>query len=782
MEPRSPTPILLLLSLSLTLPSLSPSSLSYALTVKAPVYHQQLVGWAEMLRQARTADTENSHAANLRPSEWRDVILKAASLLTEDDVRGRLETSGGGLMTSLEQNATMQLCLNHTMATVAGILEGEKWGLHMLDAMGKPLPGIAEGDVNWPGDYNQCLRVTANTTVTSHPYFSGRYCTVLTQPPPAPGLMGLPMSISLGLCVPDTCSSQDVTLLLQTVVKALNMTSSLQPTALCQEGDMEVNAKAIVAIVICSVILALMILGTAVDLLVIQWPKWSAQRRQKEEDLLVEDNGEEKSEGEGEGHGEYGSVENHHHHQNAVTNPEYETLLPKAKVKTPVAAPQLGVVGKVVVSFSVWTNGSKLLGTDQPSGSLTCVHGVRFLSMSWVVLGHTWGMPASIGMNLLPYLQDLISHWSYQGITNATVSVDSFFVLSGLLVAYLTLKEMKKRQGKLNWFLFYFHRFWRLTPAYMLCLMVYACLSIYWSQGPFRPEKLPDGDFCADNWWTNLLYVNNLVNIKEPCFGVSWYLANDMQFYILSPLIFVPLFFIPWVGVLVSVFFLLLTSIVPGVLSQHYTLPPGLLQQVEGATPNSFMDYFDIYYFKPYNRMGPYVIGMLAGYILYRTDCKLRIHWLTNLCAWSVATASALAVLYGLFESSNGHPVTVAVAALYNAVSRQVWGACVAWVVVACATGNGGFVNTILSWSALIPLSRLTYCIYLQHLTVLQLIIGNARNPFYLNDLNLTLLYIGVLVASFAVAFVTSLAFEAPMMSLERAFLKPAPSQRPHKQ
>lgn len=32
---------------------------------------------------------------------------------------------------------------------------------------------------------------------------------------------------------------------------------------------------------------------------------------------------------------------------------------------------------------------------------------------------------------------------------------------SGLLVSYLTLHELEKRNGKINWLLFYFHRFWR---------------------------------------------------------------------------------------------------------------------------------------------------------------------------------------------------------------------------------------------------------------------------------------------------------------------------------
>ena len=71
-----------------------------------------------------------------------------------------------------------------------------------------------------------------------------------------------------------------------------------------------------------------------------------------------------------------------------------------------------------------------------------------------------------------------------------------------------------------------------------------------------------------------------------------------------------------------------------------------------------------------------------------------------------MATGSALAVLYGLYHASNGHPVTLAASAFYNAVNRQVWGACVAWVVIACVTGNGGSVTVADSSVSVCTLSH----------------------------------------------------------------------------
>ena len=51
--------------------------------------------------------------------------------------------------------------------------------------------------------------------------------------------------------------------------------------------------------------------------------------------------------------------------------------------------PVLDFIGGLLVGFSVYTNGSKLLRGSQTQ-DLGCLHGMRFLSMTWVILGHTY--------------------------------------------------------------------------------------------------------------------------------------------------------------------------------------------------------------------------------------------------------------------------------------------------------------------------------------------------------------------------------------------------------
>jgi hypothetical protein len=42
-----------------------------------------------------------------------------------------------------------------------------------------------------------------------------------------------------------------------------------------------------------------------------------------------------------------------------------------------------------VNAFSMRKNLSKLLETNTDSKQLSCIHGIRFLSVSWIILGHS---------------------------------------------------------------------------------------------------------------------------------------------------------------------------------------------------------------------------------------------------------------------------------------------------------------------------------------------------------------------------------------------------------
>lgn len=120
--------------------------------------------------------------------------------------------------------------------------------------------------------------------------------------------------------------------------------------------------------------------------------------------------------------------------------------------------------------------------------------------------------------------------------------------MSGFLTAVLFIRQIKKNEskGKAIWnvrffVMYYVHRYLRLTPTFMLVVMVSMNLTAYFGRGPFFPSTHGfESVGCSNSWWTDLLYVNNFVKPGEMCVSVSWYLANDMQFHWIAPLALIP--------------------------------------------------------------------------------------------------------------------------------------------------------------------------------------------------------------------------------------------------
>ncbi|KAK3592290.1 hypothetical protein CHS0354_032680 [Potamilus streckersoni] len=702
---------------------------------------------SSMFRQLMSPIGNGTSSASLSGSPIIEQILKSqqmAMLLATpigQQLQGILADGGPGKYLTSAMSKFSTSCQSDVQILLGAISKGEGWALKFLDAIGKPPSGILDGQLLWLGSYDQCVDAKTFNTTTE---FRGQYCLADIQMTGIlPSMPGVPAKITFALCVPDTCQLNGLGLPL-----------------LCDKKESFLDDQSAVAITaVVSVLGAIILLATMYDVirqLVLKKTKMSQVTEMDFMALPPEK------------------------HMNGFTNPPSysETNPDKPSSNKYDMNPEQyeqgepGIIGKLLLSFSIYTNGRKLLCTQQTSESLTAVNGIRFLSMSWVILGHTLTFAFFFQENAGPFILKAYKEWTFMAISNATVSVDTFFALSGLLVAYLSLREMQKVGSvkKFNWIMYYFHRYWRLTPPYMLFLFFYSILFPYLGNGPYWfSSSYRDWEMCKESWWTNILYVNNLVKTDKLCMGWAWYLANDMQFYILSPLILIPLFVSPVVGGIMSMIFLIITTVVPGVIAaqKHYS---ATYPDISGNP--AMVDYFDKVYIKPYCRMGPYIIGLITGYLLYRTKRQVNIPKVLNLLGWLVAACMNIAVLYGLYNPDNKHVLIEPESAAYTALSRTAWAIGVCWVVFACATGNGGPINTLLSWSPFVPLSRLTYCAYLVHPVIMLYIYGMRRTAVYLAYPEMVCTFLGYLVIAYIVAFVISLAFESPMMGLEKAIFR----------
>lgn len=95
---------------------------------------------------------------------------------------------------------------------------------------------------------------------------------------------------------------------------------------------------------------------------------------------------------------------------------------------------------------------------------------------------------------------------------------------------------------------------------------------------------------------------------------------------------------------------------------------------------------FDKIYDKPYTRLGPYLIGMCAGWILFKTNCRIKMSRWVVAIGWTLASACLLSLVYGLYEAD----LSPVAGAAYSSLSHSAWALGLAWIVIACTTGYGG--------------------------------------------------------------------------------------------
>ncbi|XP_055913781.1 nose resistant to fluoxetine protein 6-like [Eupeodes corollae] len=419
---------------------------------------------------------------------------------------------------------------------------------------------------------------------------------------------------------------------------------------------------------------------------------------------------------------------------------------------------------QLLMAFSVISNGRKLfmINTKKSPNSIDCLTGIRVFSMIWVLHCHNYMFYAT--QNLINFSDSLSWYkkpWSMV-VLMGTVSVDSFFLLSGLLVAWLGLRELDKTKGKLNVPMMYFHRYIRLTPALAAVVLFYVTLIKFIGSGPFRQTYNKASETCEDSWWATLLYVQNYVAPEKMCIMQSWYLAIDTQLYFLSPLVLIPLW--KWgrryVPVLIVLALLSIGCTIATFFSEGYT---SLIGFGEAERTRRV-------YFPTHTRYSVWLVGICLGYFMHLNRQKsMRPPMVFRMIGWIICFTTLLSIIFGpYFTISSSESASVFHAASYESLKRVSWSIALAWIVFACHFGFGGIVNSILSHPIWQPLGRLNYCMYLVHITVQTINFGTVRTDAYFSDYRLYLTFWSTFGISVLVSTVLSLSFEAPVLVIEK--------------
>ena len=633
-------------------------------------------------------------------------------------------------------NETVNEGVNSTLWTI----------LKMVDSTGKVPAGLFQGNIYADGAYDECFSLD-NTA----------YCT---------GMVNITEEIGwkFGMCVPRGCNGKDIAI----VVNATGVLASNEQTSYClNTKSPPFNAGAIIMITVCCLFGLMVILGSLMHCIFIyrrEGLKYFVGKPQKSPKMVaITEDLQDKKE-----------INISDHDQTSLLKDTVEKEEKPKKGFKPM---------EFIEAFSVFKNIPTILSTKQPPSAITSLNGLRVISMFWVILGHThlWVL-YSTGVDNILELKNVLSRFSFQAVGNAYFAVDSFFFLSGLLVAYLTLRQMARKKGRFPFLIYYVHRYLRLTPAYAFVIFFFWLMSMHLADGPSYFQITGADSFqykaCAKYWWTNLLYISNLYpwKLRDECIAWSWYLANDMQFFTITPLILIPMYHLLPLGLILISGFLFVSFLITAALTRVFDLQANTFAMAAyDYTTNVTVTAQDVLYTKPWHRISPYLVGLVLGYLLYRNaqiPFKRAVNLIIYLIMWLIAAGILMSCLYGLYLTWHGHTPSLFENIIYNTFSRFAWGVSLALIVFACHNGYGWVINSFLSMKFWIPLSRLSYNAYLFHPLVVSAVIGSARKSIHYYDINMAAFAIANVVLSYGAAALVAVLVEFPLGNIEQAVFK----------
>ncbi|CRL04481.1 CLUMA_CG017562, isoform A [Clunio marinus] len=687
------------------------------------------------------------------------------------------------------------VCSRHMIEYLNGLDKKEIWALKMDDASGHYSSGLFWGNNYWTGSMTLCRRIYREDSdehfvmkAGSNDGHSGSHIThnlAHENPPFIPrfGVLKIilndsvltpttPRTVFVGVCLPTSCGREDYLTIAEIAgrefdTKVVKVKDVRIPNA---DGfNLWTDYTFIIMITVSTIVGIFMICGTAYDSKLRKEQKIKKAGKKYSKDLNSDSSGlncttYDLTRALGSDNktncvniGIPSGLNNNNSDENLAT----ETVIVEER--------KLNLFEEILLSFSVTSNFKAICDQAVGNDTIPCIHGIRALSMAWIILGHTCIISFKYSDNM--ELRKVVEQqFLFQTITNGAFSVDTFFFISGFLVSFIYFRTNAK--GKLatltngvneftSGFLHFgglvLYRLVRLSAPYLYVLGIVEITMKYFASNSVFEPPTNDHINCPKYWWRNVFYINTLFPVDQMCMLWSWYLANDTQFYIIGSIILI-----------VAIRHFRVAASTLGMLMVSAWITTGIIAYSNNHMPNTDdpLALFDKIYDKPWTRLGPYLVGMCVGWILFKTNCKIKFTKIQLVTGWTLSVSVLLYLLYGLYKTE----LTKVAAAAYSSLSHSAWAIALAWIVIACSTGHGGLLNKFFSATVLYPFSRVTYCAYLVHPIVIRIYALQSDAPLHMSVESMVIIFLGQTCASYLLSFIVSLAFEAPVCAFLRIF------------
>ncbi|KAJ8712635.1 hypothetical protein PYW08_007939 [Mythimna loreyi] len=381
---------------------------------------------------------------------------------------------------------------------------------------------------------------------------------------------------------------------------------------------------------------------------------------------------------------------------------------------------------KYLVAWSLVANWRRLTADhsdgDPRLSALKPVQGMKAITLLLVMMAHSVLAYHLTYIYNPQFFEKGSHHILATYMQNGTSIVQTFIMASSFLLAYnllLHVADNPKKQLSIKMLpQCLMHRIARITPLYLFVLGLATTWWAHAGEGPmWAPMVEADSDRCRRKWWTQALYVNNFVEPDNKCLIHTWFLAVDMQLYVVCTILTLVLGRWPRTAVKVLGAMVLGSMLVNYAIIYNWQMQPMVQLMIPELMRTQFPGErsFIWLYSAPWDSLPSALIGLLVAFVYhshqlddYRpadSRCMRVLYRLSVPCmfAW---------VLGGFWMKGVSQAALVS---LYAALDRPLF-------ITLTAFAMYGFFNKIdsvwwklLSWRGWEILGRMSLSAYLIH-------------------------------------------------------------------
>ncbi|XP_014281988.1 nose resistant to fluoxetine protein 6 [Halyomorpha halys] len=433
----------------------------------------------------------------------------------------------------------------------------------------------------------------------------------------------------------------------------------------------------------------------------------------------------------------------------------------------------------LLLSFSLLKNFPALFEPEKKQ-ELQFISGIKVLSMFCIIYGHrmliSYAFPVLNAEDHEQRTTELIETINLSG----NVIVNTFLHVTGFLMFTKLLNDMTKKRN-INIIFYLIYKWARTTPIYVVIICSFLFLKPLKTNEPlWRSQGLSRLEACRNNFWSHILYINNYYDPGAECLLPSWYLAVDMQMFIVCVIIGYIMSKLKKFGYFLLGCSLMISLLIPSVVVFYKGYEPILKLYINFVRNYRNEDDYVNAYVPTHMRAAPYICGMVTAIVAHKLQ-KKEFHFKSGqmIIGLLITAILLLGTLFSswIFYMPDRIPTDIE-RIVYPFVQRMTWSLGISWLIISSfLNGYGYIIKRILSCSIFIPLNKLTLCVMLIHPLIQGYSLLIQRRPSYVDTSVLVWMAAGDLFISYFLSLIFYLIVETPLAQLQdnilrRIFLK----------